>query len=121
MDDHANRRRFLRANVDDQHTVRFKLGEKSLTNLAMTNLSAGGCCVKVPAQRAEDLEKGTKVSAMYLVHPGIPSVPLEASVCWLLGRQPGRTEGYVLIGFEFTNPSPQFQETLDAYVKKLLG
>jgi len=55
------------------------------------------------------------------VHPRIPSTPLRATICWLMGRQPGRTEGVLLVGLEFTDPNPQFQETLDAYVQSLLG
>lgn len=120
MNDLINRRRFLRVNVSEHHTVRFKIGERALAGLVMTNLSAGGCCVKIPSSQSEWLEKGTAVSAMYLVHPRIPSVPLQAAVCWLLGKQPGKTDGFVLVGFEFVDPSPQFQETLDAYVRELL-
>ena len=70
---------------------------------------------------AEGLEKGTLVNLLYLVHPRIPSVPLQAAICWLMGKQPGRTEGFILVGFEFINPSPKFQDTLDAYVKELLA
>jgi hypothetical protein len=55
------------------------------------------------------------------VHPRIPSTPLQASVSWLLGRQPGKNEGFVLVGFEFINPSSHFQAALDQYVQELLG
>jgi c-di-GMP-binding flagellar brake protein YcgR len=121
MNDPANRRRYARVNVGGDHTVRFKLGERSMSGLAMTNLSAGGCCIRIPSAQAEAMDKGTLVSMLYLVHPRIPNVPLEAVVCWLLGKQPGKTDGFVLVGFEFVDPSPQFQETLDAYVKELMG
>lgn len=121
MNSQTNRRRYDRVNVDETHTVRFRLGEKSCSGLVMTNLSAGGCCVKVPVEQAEGMEKETMVHMMYLVHPRIPSTPLQASVSWLLGRQPGKNEGFVLVGFEFINPSPHFQDALDQYVQELLG
>lgn len=120
MDDHANRRRFPRVNVDEQHTVRFRFQDRELVGLPMTNLSAGGCCVKVVPAQAEGLDKGAAVESLFLVHPKIPSVPLRAMVCWLMGRQPGRTEGFALVGFEFTDITPQYQEALDAYVAELL-
>jgi c-di-GMP-binding flagellar brake protein YcgR len=121
MNDPTNRRQFPRVNVSVDHTVRFRLGERSATGLTMINLSAGGCCIKVPAEEAEGLEKGTLVSMLYLVHPRIPSVPLQATICWLMGKQPGRTEGFILVGFEFINPSPKFQKTLNSYVLELLA
>ncbi len=114
-------RRYSRVNVGEDHTAHFRMGGKSLTGLTMTNLSVGGCCIKVPAAQSEGMGKGTPVSVLYLVHPRIPSVPLQASVCWLLGNQPGRIDGFILVGFEFTNPNPQFQDTLDTYVQELLG
>ena len=120
MNEPLQRRRHVRANVDENHTVRFRFGERAYTAMVMTNLSAGGCCVKVPAAAAACMEKGTLVHMLYLVHPHLPSTPLQASVCWLLGRQQGRSEGYVLVGFEFINPSPHFQRTLEAYVQELL-
>jgi c-di-GMP-binding flagellar brake protein YcgR len=120
MDDHANRRRFPRVNVDERHTVRFQFQSRELVGLPMTNLSAGGCCVKVVPSQAEGLVKGVAVEGLFLVHPNIPSVPLRAMVCWLMGRQPGKTEGFALVGFEFTDITPQYQESLDAYVAELL-
>ena len=121
MNDPTELRRYRRVNVGEDHTVRFRVGEKSLAGLTMTNLSAGGCCIKVPAIQSEGMDKGALVSMLYLVHPRIPSIPLQASICWLLGKQPGRLEGFILVGFEFIDPSPQFQDTLDAYVQRLLG
>jgi len=121
MPDPSERRNHTRVNVSEEHTVRFHLGERSITGLTMTNLSAGGCCFKIPVTQSEGMIKGAQVSRLYLVHPRIPSTPLRATICWLMGRQPGRTEGVLLVGLEFTDPSPQFQETLDAYVQSLLG
>jgi hypothetical protein len=120
MPDPTNQRRFPRVNVGNDHSARFKLGEHAYNDLAVANLSAGGCCVKIPAVQAEKLEKGTQVAMLYLVHSRIPSVPLQATVCWMLGKQPGKTDGFVLIGFEFQNLSPQFLETMETYVNELL-
>ncbi len=120
MNDLANRRRFARVNVGTDHTVRFQLQGRELVGLTMTNLSAGGCCVKVHPTQAEPLDKGVAVEGLFLVHPRIPSVPLQATVCWLMGKQPGKVDGFTLVGFEFTNISSQYQETLDAYVTELL-
>jgi c-di-GMP-binding flagellar brake protein YcgR len=119
MDDPQNRRRFTRVNVGGDHTASFRLGERAFLGLALTNLSAGGCCLKLPAVQAEGIEKGCAVTQFCLVHPRLPSIPLEATVCWLLGRQPGRVEGFLLVGFEFHGISPQYQETLDTYVGSL--
>jgi hypothetical protein len=121
MNDQINRRRHDRVNVSGEHTVRFRMGGKSFTGLTMTNLSVGGCCLKVPTSQSEGMDKGALVSMVYLVHPRIPSVPLQASICWRLGKQPGATDGFVLVGLEFIDATPQFRATLEAYVQELLG
>jgi c-di-GMP-binding flagellar brake protein YcgR len=120
MDDPQNRRRFTRVNVGEDHSARFRMDERDFVGLTLTNLSAGGCCVKVPAVQAAGIRKGTEVTDLRLVHPRLPSLPLRAAACWLLGRQPGRVEGFLLVGFEFLDISPQYQETLEAYVQELL-
>jgi c-di-GMP-binding flagellar brake protein YcgR len=121
MNSPIDRRRYSRVNVGGDHTVSFQVGEKSLTGLTMIDMSAGGCCIRIPTTQIEGITKGILVSTLYLVHPRIPSVPLQASVNWLLGKLPGKIEGFVLVGLEFIDPSPQFQETLDTYVRELLG
>ncbi len=120
MDDFSNRRQYPRVNVSDDHGARFNVGNVSLRDLILTNLSAGGCCIRVPATQSELLEKGVMVNMVYLIHPSLPSVPLQATVSWLLGKQAGKTEGSIFVGLEFVNANPKFQETINDYVKELL-
>lgn len=121
MDAANNHRRFPRVNVDEDHTARFVVGDRSVHGIVITNLSAGGCCVKVPSDLGELMAKGTSVSMLVIVHPGIPNVPLQATVCWLLGQQGGGSGGFNLVGLEFVNPNPKFQRTLAEYVEELFG
>lgn len=121
MNDSEPRRRFPRVNVDEDHRVLFQIGDRTASDVVITNLSAGGCCVKLACAQADGLDKGTVIPTLTLVHPRMPSEPLQAMICWMLGKQPGRVDGFILVGFEFTNADPHVQATLDAYVKELLG
>jgi len=120
MDAVNNQRRFPRVNVDEDHTARFVVGECSVHGILITNLSAGGCCVKVSSELGELMGRGTSVSMLVIVHPGIPNVPLQATVCWLLGQQGRGSGAFNLVGLEFVNPNPKFQRTLAEYVEGLL-
>lgn len=120
MNDPLNGRRFPRVNVGEDHLVRFQVGDAPPSDLPMTNLSAGGCCIKVPSEHAAWAARGTRIDELYLIHPRIPNEPLSAEIRWLLG-QAGKTSGFVLVGFSFLDPSPEVETALDRYVTELLG
>jgi len=87
----------------------------------VTNLSAGGCCIRIAPHEALLLERGTPISMLRLMHPEIPSVPLQGRVCWIMGKRTEVQDGFSLVGIEFINPSPNFMALLEGYVTGLLA
>jgi hypothetical protein len=46
------------------------------------------------------------VECLHLDHPDLPLVPLSAVVLRILGKVPGKTSGYVLLGLEYQDITP---------------
>jgi len=59
----------------------------------------------------------TRVS---IEHPDIPQAQQHARVSWVLGNHRGHQEPNALVGIEFLNPDPEFQNAIDICVAKLL-
>ena len=121
MDVPADRRRHPRLSVDPSYTARFKAANRTFTGVPMTDLSAGGTCLRMAPAEAAGLVKGTNVVSLFLDHLGLPTVPLQGQVAWVMGRVPGRTEGFVLIGVEFVNLHAKVEAALAHYVRQRLG
>ena len=85
------------------------------------NLSAGGCGVELQMADARHLELGDVLEALYLDHPDLPLVPLSATILRMLGKVPGKTSGYVLMGIEFENITPFVQTLIAEHVARRLG
>lgn len=121
MEQPSDRRRYPRLSLDAGYTARFRAAERSFAAVQMSDLSAGGTCLRVEALEAEPLTKGLQVSALYLDHPGLPTVPLQGQVSWLMGKVPGKTEGFVLVGIEFVNLNPKIETALAKFVDERLS
>jgi hypothetical protein len=52
------------------------------------------------------MEVGDILEDLYLDHPDLPHLPLSALILRMLGRVPGKTSGYVLVGVEFQGITP---------------
>ncbi len=121
MESEAERRRHPRLSVDPSYTVRFKAGSRTFTAVPMTDLSAGGFCLRMTPKEAEGLAKGTSVASLYLDHLGLPTLPLQGQVVWVMGRVPGKVEGFVLVGIEFVNLHAKVEAALALYVRERLA
>lgn len=121
MDTPADRRRYPRLSVDASYTARFRAADKSFTAVPMSDLSAGGICLRVAAIEAETLVKGTLVSTLYLDHPNLPKVPIQGQVTWMMGKVPGKLTGFVLVGVEFVALNPKTEAALANYVDERLS
>ncbi len=121
MDQPAERRRYPRLSVDASFTARFRAADFSFTAVPMSDLSAGGVCLRVDAALAEPLSKGVAVTQLCLEHPGLPKTPLRGQVSWLMGKVPGKTEGFVLVGVEFVDLNPKTEAALASFVAERLG
>lgn len=96
--------------------VRFRAKGIDIHDCRLVNLSAGGCGVEVQMADARNLEVGDVLEALYLDHPDMPLVPLSAVILRMLGKVPGKTLGYVLVGVEFQGITPFVRELIADHV-----
>lgn len=89
-----------------EYGVRFEANGLDILDARLVNLSAGGCGLEVQMADARHLEIGDILEALYLDHMDLPLVPLTALVLRMLGKVPGKTVGYVLVGAEFQGLTP---------------
>jgi len=83
------------------YRVHFRVKDRAIRGNRLVNLSAGGCCMEVDMGDMGAIEVGDSVEDLYLDHLDLPAVPLSAVVMRILGKVPGKTHGYALMGVEF--------------------
>ena len=101
------RRRDLRLSTSGgQYQVRFRFRDRQVGSAVLANVSASGCGLEIQMADARDMDTGMVLEDLFLFHPDLPCVPLQATVVRLLGKVPGKTSGYVLVGVEFSAITP---------------
>lgn len=113
-------RRFERLSTGPEYGVSLEFQGRAVEEATLQNLSACGCGVKVPRAQAEDLEMGSRLQRVYLVHPELPFVPLDATIVRVLGRTQGGREGWVLLGLDFVYVTPTVQLLIQTHVVEQL-
>ena len=88
------------------YDIRFQIHAAEVLDSRLVNLSAGGCGLEVQLADARHIEAGETLECLYLDHPDLPLVPLSAVVLRILGKVPGKTSGYVLLGLEYQDITP---------------
>jgi hypothetical protein len=107
--------------VDASYTARFQGAGTGFNAVSMVDLSAGGICLRMDPRESGPLVKGTQVTSLFLDHQGLPTVPLQGLVSWVMGRVPGKVEGFILVGVEFMNLNPKVESALAQHVQERLG
>ena len=116
--DIAERRREPRLNTErDAYQVSFRLHDRQITRARLVNLSASGCGLEIQMADAGALDLGVTLEDLFLLHPELPCVPLQATIMRLLGKVPGKTSGYVLAGVEFTLVTRFVQQLIRDHVE----
>ena len=116
--DISERRRDQRLSItDSSYQVSFRLNDRQIAGARLVNLSASGCGLEVQMADTAALDLGGTLEDLFLLHPDLPCVPLQATVMRLLGKVPGKTSGYVLAGAEFTQITPFIQGLIRAHVE----
>jgi c-di-GMP-binding flagellar brake protein YcgR len=111
------KRKFPRLSITDgSYGIRFQGGGVDILNTRLVNLSAGGCGLEVQMVDAQSLEMGDIMESLYLDHPDLPLVPLSGVIVRLLGKVPGKTSGYILMGIEFLGITPFVQGLIADHV-----
>lgn len=88
------------------YAVRFQAKGRTVGDTRLVNLSAGGCGLEIQMGEARFLEVGDVLEAFEIDHPDLPLAPLSAVILRMLGKVPGKTSGYVLMGLEFQGITP---------------
>jgi c-di-GMP-binding flagellar brake protein YcgR len=83
----------------------------------LANVSAGGCGLEIQMADARDMDTGSVLEELFLLHPDLPCVPLQATVVRMLGKVQGKTSGYVLAGVEFSQITPFIEEMIREHVE----
>jgi c-di-GMP-binding flagellar brake protein YcgR len=116
--DESERRRFTRLSTSGAaYGVSFVLQDRLVSAARLANLSAGGCGLEIQMADARDLDTGTVLENLCLLHPDLPCVPLQATVVRLLGKVPGKTSGYLLAGVAFTLVTPFIMNLIADHVE----
>lgn len=116
------RRRFPRVSLSgEEHRVVFRIQGRTVEGVRIVNLSAVGCGLEVPIEQSQGLDAGAVLECFYIDHPEVPHVPFPATVVRVLGKIPGKTSGYVLVGIEFPEMTPIVQGLLAAHVEARLN
>lgn len=115
------RRAQLRLSLGPGFQARFQAWTGPSPLVDMTDLSTGGCCLRLAPESCQDLEAGALLDAFQFLHRDLPNGVLQARVSWILGKYAGERAGsyedrYCLMGVEFCNPSPEILEGLEAYI-----
>ncbi len=112
-----DQRKYPRISITSgDYGVRFQVKGEEITNSRLANLSAGGCGLEVAVADVRYMEVGDILEGFYLDHPDLPSVPLSALVMRMLGKVPGKTCGYVLVGVEFQGITPFVRNLIAEHV-----
>lgn len=122
MSEASDRRRAQRLSTSGgPYKVSFQIMGREVKQARLANISATGCALEIQMSEAWNLELGSVLKELYLDHPELPYLPLQASVVRLLGKVPGKTSGYVLAGVDFTVITPFVQELIQSHVEDNLS
>lgn len=117
MTGYPEQRRFPRMSTSGlSYGVHFEVQGHAVEGARLVNLSACGCGLELQMVDAWRLELGSVLEAFYLDHPELPCVPLQAEIVRILGKVPGKTQGYVLVGVEFTLITDFVRDLIHAHV-----
>ena len=120
--DPNNRRRHVRLSTSGgPYQVSFRFKDRHVGAARLANVSAGGCGLEIQMGDAWDMDTGSVLEELFLLHPDLPCVPLQAIVVRMLGKVPGKTSGYVLVGVEFSQITPVIEQMIREHVEAHAG
>lgn len=111
------RRKTPRLSLGPGFGARFMVGDRLVPDAELTNLSAGGCCLKVSADLGAELTVGDALEEFHFLHDDLPRGVLQARVRWVLGRIGRRC----LVGVDFGPAPAGLGEALEAFVSTRLS
>ena len=118
----SEKRKYPRLNITGrEYGISFQAQGQEVQGCHLLNLSEGGCGLEVQMAIALGLDLGDVIEDLYLDHPDLPFVPMTATILRMLGKVPGKTSGYVLMGLEFQELTPFVRGLIAAHVEEQLA
>ncbi len=118
----AERRDNRRITLGPGHSIRFKVGPRSLKDIRIANISGSGVFALVDQQEALLFEMGTILEDLVLDHPMLPKGRIRAQVVYVLGSSPQLPAmGFVGMGLHFVDMPAETQAALNLFVAASLG
>lgn len=114
-------RRFPRLSTGTEYCAHFKVPGGARIQAQMQNISACGCGLQVEMADMERIENGVHLEAFFLDHDDLPYVPFHGTVTRVLGKVPGKSVGYALVGVDFSPITPFMMNLINAHVLRHLG
>jgi hypothetical protein len=115
--EYPEQRRFPRMSTSGLgYGVRFQVQGRAIEGARLANLSACGCGLEIQMAEARHIDIGSVLEPFFLDHPELPYVPLRGSVVRILGKVAGKTQGYVLVGVEFSRITDFVRQLIHEHV-----
>ena len=114
-----DRRHAPRLSLGRGHRARFMVGDLLLDQAELTDISAGGCCLRLAPEQCQGIQKGIALDEFHLLHDDLPKGVLPCRVKWVLGRiagDAGPGQRYCLVGVEFLLAPEALTRAIEAFV-----
>ena len=117
------RRQSPRLSLGAGFHARFMAGDDLVAQADLLDLSAGGCCLRLPLERCREILQGAELDEFHFLHPDLPRGVLRGRVKWVLGRGPGALEAggagrYCLVGVAFVEVPEALGKAIADYVAR---
>jgi hypothetical protein len=112
-------RKHSRIAVETDCKAQFQMEGQTYSNIAVANLGAEGCCIRVPASAATTFKNRMLLEGMELIHPDLPKEAIKGRVIWLRTEK-GANQDFVETGIQFSGASKDYGVKVDRYVNALL-
>lgn len=114
-------RSYKRISVGPEHTIRFVLQGDEYKGIRIVNLSAEGCFAVLPEKLSTGIQEGALLHDFVLEHADLPSVVIDAKVIHIVRGLSEISARDIGFGINFTPPSQEFTEWINAYVMAFYG
>ena len=116
MGTEEDRRRFPRLSTGPEYVAHFEVPGIGRLHAQVQNLSACGCGLQVQICDIGPISQGGRIEALYLDHPDLPYIPLDGTVARVLGKVPGKSTGYALVGIDFSAITPFMMRFINGHI-----
>ncbi len=118
MSNPEDRRVHTRLSLDSRYTLRFEVEGRVFRGVEMTNVSIGGFGIKLSHREAVRLQTGMILRGVVFEHPTLPQVRVDGEVRHIMGQTLQNTDGLVLVGVQYHNPTEGFLKMVEAFIEK---